>query len=701
MPNRYRLMRWISAASLLGVVAVTVQGQRQVADDNQLIPPTFRTEANYVRVDVFVTRDGEPVTDLRPEEVQILDEGVLQEITQFEYIRIRGHVPQEARREPNTVAESREMLRDPRARVFVLFLDTRHVDVANSRRISQPLIDSLDALLGVDDLVGVMTSDMSAADVAFARKTISLQRMLEQEWWGERNRLVTTDPVEEQYQICYPPQPGETVSVVAKALIERRREKMTLDALGDLVRFLRGVREERKAILVITEGWRLLRPSRGLFEREPPPRIPPPAFDPGTGRLTIEELTSDPVRRSDCDRDLRALAMADNEQQFRFMLDEANRANASFYPVAPSGLAVFDSPIGPDPLVSLAEDRAQLRARQSSLRTLADRTDGLAIVNTNNITQNLQRAVEDLSSYYLLGYYAAGVKMDGKFHDVRVRVSRPGVAVRARRGYLASSRDEMLADVSAVDSGGGSSPAEAARTRAIERAVGSLAGFARELPLRIQASASWTAAGTATFQVVGNVSRDDEWANGADVDVTLSMSDGETLSTQQVSLQAGTRHFDTTLGPDGPAIPGDYTVRVSARGRTASSLPTSDVVGISLPDAPDGAGVRFFRRGPSTGNREVATADLRFSRRERLRIDVPAQKGAMPSATLLDRTGAELPIPVETSVRDAGDGTGWVTAELVLAPLARGDYVIEISGARPSEGSAETHHIWTAFRVVR
>ena len=255
MPNRYRLMRWISAASLLGVVAVTVQGQRQVADDNQLIPPTFRTEANYVRVDVFVTRDGEPVTDLRPEEVQILDEGVLQEITQFEYIRIRGHVPQEARREPNTVAESREMLRDPRARVFVLFLDTRHVDVANSRRISQPLIDSLDALLGVDDLVGVMTSDMSAADVAFARKTISLQRMLEQEWWGERNRLVTTDPVEEQYQICYPPQPGETVSVVAKALIERRREKMTLDALGDLVRFLRGVREERKAILVITEGW--------------------------------------------------------------------------------------------------------------------------------------------------------------------------------------------------------------------------------------------------------------------------------------------------------------------------------------------------------------------------------------------------------------------------------------------------------------
>ena len=52
-------------------------------------------------------------------------------------------------------------------------------------------------------------------------------------------------------------------------------------------------------------------------------------------------------------------------------------------------------------------------------------------------------------------------------------------------------------------------------------------------------------------------------------------------------------------------------------------------------------------------------------------------------------------------VADRCRSVGLVTAELVLAPLACGDYVIEISGARPSEGSAETQHIWTAFRVVR
>ena len=701
MPNRVRLWRWVSAASLLGVVAVTAQGQGQVADD-KLTPPTFRLEVNYVRVDVFVTRDGELVTDLGAEEFQIFDEGVPQEITQFEYIRIRGNVPQGARREPNTVAESREMLQDPRVRVFVLFLDTHHVGSMASRTISQPLVDMLDNLIGDDDLIGVMTPEMSAADVTFGRKTIALQRMLAREWWGERHRLVTLDPVEEQYRICYPPGPGTPVRL-AEELIERRREKMTFDALGDLVRFLRAAREERKALLVITEGWRLFRPNAALLSGDrdnPILGLPPAGFDPVTGRLGTRERDTLLDVRSACERGRLMLAMTDNDLQFRLMLDEANRANASFYPVAPRGLAVFDSPIGPDRPPSLEVDSARLRERRISLRVLADLTDGLAVVNTNNITENLQRVVEDLSAYYLLGYYASGVEMDGKFHDVRVRVSRPGVDVRARRGYLAPSREEMLAAVPVVDPGGGPSPTEVARARAIERALGSLATFSREMPLRMQVATGWATAGAATFQVVGEIGRGDEWADGAQVDVILTTPDGETLSTRRASLEAGTRRFEVAFVADNPLTPGDYTVRARARGRAVGSRPASDVVTVSLPDAPDGAGARFFRRGPATGNQEVATADLRFRRRERLRIDVPGQEGSVPSATLLDRTGTELAVPVETAVRDAGDGTWWVTAKVVLAPLAAGDYVIEISGVGSSDGSTETRQIWTGFRVV-
>src|SRR5438093_11705743 len=75
---------------------------------------TFRTEANYVRVDVYPTANGVPVGDLRQDEFEVLEDGTLQKIEQFEHIEIRGNVPQETRHEPTTVAESRAMLETSR-----------------------------------------------------------------------------------------------------------------------------------------------------------------------------------------------------------------------------------------------------------------------------------------------------------------------------------------------------------------------------------------------------------------------------------------------------------------------------------------------------------------------------------------------------------------------------------------------------------
>src|SRR5437867_4616902 len=106
----------IGAAVLLPAVIGAAQAQDQTPR------PTFRTEANYVRVDVYPTRNGAPVTDLRSEDFEILEDKVPQKIEQFEQIVIRGGGAQDARREPNTVAESRQAALDPRARVFVLFL---------------------------------------------------------------------------------------------------------------------------------------------------------------------------------------------------------------------------------------------------------------------------------------------------------------------------------------------------------------------------------------------------------------------------------------------------------------------------------------------------------------------------------------------------------------------------------------------------
>ncbi len=81
-----------------------------------------------------------------------------------------------------------------------------------------------------------------------------------------------------------------------------------------------------------------------------------------------------------------------------------------------------------------------MRSRVESLRTLADNTDGLAVVDTNDLDKGFQRIVDDMTSYYLLGYYSTNTKLDGKVRKIKVRVKRNGVDVRARRSYRAADR---------------------------------------------------------------------------------------------------------------------------------------------------------------------------------------------------------------------------------------------------------------------
>ena len=109
---------------------------------------------------------------------------------------------------------------------------------------------------------------------------------------------------------------------------------------------------------------------------------------------------------------------------------------------------------------------------------------------------------------------------------------------------------------------------------------------------------------------------------------------------------------------------------------------------VGEPDVP----VSQTSSGPTTGNKEVATADLRFRRTDRLRVEVPAAPGDVVTARLLDRRGTALAVPVAAAARDDPGGMRWQTAEVALAPFAPGDYVIELAS-----GSART---LVAFRIV-
>lgn len=660
---------------------------------DQLPQPTFRADANYVRVDVFPTRDGVPVTDLTAADFELFEDKAPQKIEQFEHVLIRAAGVDAGRREPNTVAESREAIKDPRTRVFVLFLDPSHVEQGTSRTITQTLVNTLNRLIGPDDYVGLMVPPMRLRDVTFARRTIVIQRLLEREWWGTRDSVLPQDETEDQYAYCYQTNAPD----IAQEMILRRREQQTFDALEDLVVSIRALREERKAVLAITDGWLIYRPNSGLTRPLPdgpgslpvqPPGNPPIGIDPRNGKLS----TADPNRLGEaatrkCELDRQTLANIDDESRLRTIMDEANRSNTAFYPVDPRGLVVFDEGIVPSaavssptsgltPTLSPQEEAARLMARSQALRRLAEGTDGVAIVGTNNIQPALRRVVDDLSSYYLLGYYSTG-KLDGKFHSINVRVKRPGITVRARRGYQAlRDSDVARAIVPARPAAAAGSPADGAIAAAASSAVAKIVNAARDLPLRAYVTAGWRSGPdgkpAAAFWAVGEVV---DRIPGADLDAVLLNATGDIVSSVKGRIAPGTSSAQLTLAPDAALPPGEYTLRLKSQSPAGSETMSMPVV---LPQSPQSSGALFVRRGPTTGNKDVPTADVRFRRSERVRVEVPTTLDAT-SARLLDRTGkAMAAIPVTASTRTDAEGTKWATAEVRLAPLAPGDYILEV-----------------------
>ena len=72
-----------------------------------------------------------------------------------------------------------------------------------------------------------------------------------------------------------------------------------------------------------------------------------------------------------------------------------------------------------------------------TMQRLADETGGRAFVNTNDLTGAIRDAVEDSAVAYTLGFYIDSGSLDGKFHELKVQVHRPGLNLRYPKGYFA------------------------------------------------------------------------------------------------------------------------------------------------------------------------------------------------------------------------------------------------------------------------
>jgi VWFA-related protein len=695
-------VRFLTVVAALATVAVAAQQQPAPPDpaaqqqQQPQPPPRFRIEANYVRVDVYPTKDGVPVQDLKVEDFEVLENGARQQVQAFEHIVVSPAGPQSLRVDPGSVRAGEQAAANPRNRVFVFFIDRAHVSFEGAGAIREPLIRLIDRVLGPDDVVAVMTTDMSAGDITFGRKTQVIAEMLRQDWsYGRRMTLVAENEHERQYESCFP---NFDQKQLVEQLIRRRRERVSLDALYDLVRYLGSVREERKAIIAVTEGWPLYRPDDSMLKLRNSEGLPgkPPVGVDEFGKLRVNPPRRDGAGAIDitvCERERMYLANIDDEDYLRRLTEDANRNNASFYPVDPRGLEVFETDIGPKAPPSLTVEREMLRRRLDGLRTLADATDGMAVIDTNNLEKGMHRIADDLTSYYLLGYYTTNSKLDGQYRKITVKVKRPGVDVRARRGYRAATAEEVNAGRPAAAA---APVSEAARTA--NAALSRLArvptgqGLAVNVTPVLDGSGSRITAVWVAGEVLGP--RDEFGRGGA---LNIVRQGGGTEGGVIGTLKPGERSFLTKLTVDTPPANGarsvDIDVKVTPAGQ---ATPLTQVVKVSID--PNALQPMPFKRGLSTGNRLLPAASFEFSRTDRLQLQVPLTSGAKPgTGRFLDRTAQPLQIPVQVGEKTDEDGQRWLVADAVLAPLAPGEYVIELSF---TNGGGE-RKVLTAIRVTR
>lgn len=124
------------------------------------------------------------------------------------------------------------------------------------------------------------------------------------------------------------------------------------------------------------------------------------------------------------------------------LYQQATRAGVPIYAFSPTGLTAPDLGLDGPMEMQTPEARAARDATNKNNKefmiALSLNTGGRAFVYQSDQPRAIRELVSENSSYYLLGYYPNPDVADGRFHDVDVKVTRPGVRVRARAGYQAS-----------------------------------------------------------------------------------------------------------------------------------------------------------------------------------------------------------------------------------------------------------------------
>ena len=407
-----------------GGIGIAQQASSTASNAAQEPAVTFRTEINFVEVHAIVTDEGGTfVTTLSMDDFELYEDGELQTPSVFTLIDLpieRPFTPAYAT-EP-VESDVRATTRTFDGRLYVLVLDDLHTSLLRTRDVQDAASRYIEQYFGTNDLAAVVhTSGRDDAAQEFTNSRTLLLAAIEH-FQGRKlpssgaTRLaqhLNTQQVGIEPDEVPPSGRPDGVLIQARQtpdlLYDAERgtnARRLLDLVKNVATRLSDIQGRRKALLLFSEG------------------IDYDIYEP-FNRSFASAITSDA----------------------REAVAAAQRANVSVYAIDPRGL----NQLGGETIdvASLSANYPQLQfgtlrgfvgemlLAQESLISLADQTGGLAVVNTNDVAGGLARIALENSQYYLLGYHSDPAKWSGdRFRKIEVRVKRPDLRVRARRGFV-------------------------------------------------------------------------------------------------------------------------------------------------------------------------------------------------------------------------------------------------------------------------
>jgi VWFA-related protein len=406
------LMSWV-------VAAVTAQK----APDPQR--PVFRSVIDLVQVDVVaVDEAGKPVRGLTAADFTVYDRKKAQTIATFEEV---SHA-----RSPEVAGTARAPSADVKR-------DVASNQTAQSQRLVVMVIDDLHIFKGRTD----RTKDIARSVVRDLGGEASMAVLFTS---GEHSIEVTEDRSEllaaiDEVKGRRPyPRP-----ILANDRLRGRSPDPTTDikefyddmsaykTLQDAARLIGRGDARRKAFVFVSEG--IGKDLSGILGAMSPPGDIPEGGD-------VYAATGDA-----------SATIAPSPEQFHAtavvdMMEAMRRANVATYAIDPRGFVSSQDlmrechpAIGflDDPCLGgnlLPDWNSWVRQAQHGLEMTAAASGGFAITNTDDFTSGIERIIDDLDHYYLLGFYPADPSGKG-YRLLDVKVNRPGVTLRFRRGYEA------------------------------------------------------------------------------------------------------------------------------------------------------------------------------------------------------------------------------------------------------------------------